>query len=250
MRSFSEEHLSGGFISIDNHPINLSRLLFSETFLNSNLGGDRGSIERVLQSKLWREWVEFGSPILVTAERKWRAVQVVSHLSGVEIPSMTEDEYKELETLRDSKRPLNDRKKEIAKTVEDPEDDIEWETIAVNLRAIEEQIAPLEAKAKKIEDAMMEAQRPLSKLEGDLMPLAIANCSVGTNLLPLGQEVTARLLYHSYLQAMCTLHVMAGYPLISPVPKLEDFQELAAGGLRAVHPSAKSISGIKHSVAM
>jgi predicted acylesterase/phospholipase RssA len=261
MLSFSDERLSGGFISIDLHPLTLSQLLFSETLLkDSNLGWDSGSIDgnepvleknvHVQQSMLWAAWVEFGSLIPASAERKWRALRVFSHLSGVEIPSMAEKEIKELKTLRNFKRLLNDSKKEIAETVEDPEADPKWEAISAKLEAIEEQIDPLEAKARKREAAMMEAQAGLLKFENELMLLAKANCSVETNLSPLGQEVTARLLYHSYLQAMCTLHVLAGYPLISPVPTIEDFQELAAGRLRPVHSSAKSVSGIKHSAAM
>lgn len=52
---------------------------------------------------------------------------------------------------------------------------------------------------------------------------------VRTTLLPLGTSVTAQLLYHGYLQTMASLHVSFGYPLIDPLPPLQDFERLARG---------------------
>jgi hypothetical protein len=55
---------------------------------------------------------------------------------------------------------------------------------------------------------------------------------VRTTLLPLGEQTTARLLYHGYLQAMTSLFVEFGCPFPESVPTLEPFQRLVAGAGR------------------
>jgi hypothetical protein len=66
--------------------------------------------------------------------------------------------------------------------------------------------------------------------------LADLDTKVATTLAPLGIDVTARLLYHGYLQTMVTLHIEFGYPLLYPRPTLQDFLELANGRLRQRRP--------------
>ena len=51
------------------------------------------------------------------------------------------------------------------------------------------------------------------------------NCAVPTTFRSLGNEVVARLLYQAYVTAMCNLHVILGYPLLS-IPQLADFEAL------------------------
>ncbi len=53
--------------------------------------------------------------------------------------------------------------------------------------------------------------------------------AVPTTLAPLGFEITAKLLYHGYMQAMATLHLSQGSPLLEPRPTLDDFVDLARG---------------------
>jgi predicted acylesterase/phospholipase RssA len=57
--------------------------------------------------------------------------------------------------------------------------------------------------------------------------IAKENALVATTLLALGPDVTARLLYHSYVLAMVNLHVILGYPLLD-VPTLERFRAMVA----------------------
>ncbi|MEO5825122.1 MAG: patatin-like phospholipase family protein [Gemmatimonadales bacterium] len=65
--------------------------------------------------------------------------------------------------------------------------------------------------------------------------IAAQNAAVGTTLFKLGQDVSARLLYHGYMTAMCNLHVIYGdtgtelgcWPL-HLVPDLRRFEELVA----------------------
>ena len=63
--------------------------------------------------------------------------------------------------------------------------------------------------------------------------IADQDAAVATTLAKLGPEVTARLLYHGYVTAMCNLHVvfggadpeLGGWPLLA-VPRLERFERL------------------------
>jgi predicted acylesterase/phospholipase RssA len=71
--------------------------------------------------------------------------------------------------------------------------------------------------------------------------LAVLNTAVATTLAPLGARLTARLIYHGYLQAMVTLHVQLGYPLLrskNPAvpglrPTRHEFLNLARGRPRS-----------------
>lgn len=56
---------------------------------------------------------------------------------------------------------------------------------------------------------------------------AAANSGVATTLGKLGPDVTARLLHHAYVLAMCNLHVVLGYPLL-PVPTESDLRSLTS----------------------
>jgi hypothetical protein len=67
--------------------------------------------------------------------------------------------------------------------------------------------------------------------------------AVPTTLRPLGIDVTAELLYHGYLQAMVSLHVALGYPLMHPRPAIEDFRHLASGGSRLELPTPVGTQG-------
>jgi hypothetical protein len=59
------------------------------------------------------------------------------------------------------------------------------------------------------------------------------NWKVPTTLSPLGIEKTAQLLYQGYFCAMMNLHIlMDEYPIIKPIPKICDFEALAAGKKR------------------
>jgi hypothetical protein len=68
--------------------------------------------------------------------------------------------------------------------------------------------------------------------------MADLNPAVATTLAPLGPEVTARLMYHGYLQAMIMLFVQLGYPLLYPRPTVHDFLNLANGIPRTSQPGA------------
>jgi predicted acylesterase/phospholipase RssA len=63
--------------------------------------------------------------------------------------------------------------------------------------------------------------------------------AVPTTLAPLGFEVTAELLYHGYMQAMATLHLSQGSPLLEPRPTLDDFVDLAHGRPRKRRPPVR-----------
>jgi len=54
-----------------------------------------------------------------------------------------------------------------------------------------------------------------------------SNATVPTTLRPLGHEKTAELLHHGYLQAMISLHVRMGAPLLA-APDRERFLKLAS----------------------
>ena len=64
--------------------------------------------------------------------------------------------------------------------------------------------------------------------------IARENSEVATTLSKLGTEVSARLMYHGYVTAMCNLHVVfgdpgsryGGWPLLA-VPGLDRFTALA-----------------------
>ena len=51
----------------------------------------------------------------------------------------------------------------------------------------------------------------------------------GTYLTPVGAERTAQILFHGYLQAMITLHVTLGYPLVPGARVRDDFRRMTAG---------------------
>jgi hypothetical protein len=55
--------------------------------------------------------------------------------------------------------------------------------------------------------------------------IAKQDAAVHTTLLGLGSEVTVRLLYHAYVQAMVNLHIILGYPLLE-LPNRERFAAL------------------------
>jgi predicted acylesterase/phospholipase RssA len=78
-----------------------------------------------------------------------------------------------------------------------------------------------------------------------LLNVAKLNTGVATTLAPLGADVTARLMYHGYLQTMVTLHVQFGTPLINPRPRLEDFVDIIGsrppGEGRAAAPGSQAI---------
>jgi len=61
----------------------------------------------------------------------------------------------------------------------------------------------------------------------------------GTYLTPVGAERAAHILFHGYLQAMITLHVTLGYPLLHRVPIRDEFTQLARGHARAVRSAAE-----------
>ena len=58
----------------------------------------------------------------------------------------------------------------------------------------------------------------------------------GTYLTPVGAERAAHIVLHGYLQAMITLHVTLGYPLLAHAPVRDDFRRLAAGGAISTPP--------------
>lgn len=69
------------------------------------------------------------------------------------------------------------------------------------------------------------------------------NATVATTLAPLGGQVIARLMYHGYLQAMTTMHVEFGSPLMDPMPTMRDFLELTNAQPRSRRPCLVPISG-------
>ncbi len=68
--------------------------------------------------------------------------------------------------------------------------------------------------------------------------LSRVNTAVPTTLAPLGFGTTASLLYHGYLQAMATMHMSCGSPLLYPRPPIDDFLDLAHGRRRKNRPAA------------
>ena len=62
----------------------------------------------------------------------------------------------------------------------------------------------------------------------------------GTYLTPVGAERAAHIVLHGYLQAMITLHITLGYPLLAQAPVREDFRRLAAGGVST--PQVRTLS--------
>jgi len=59
--------------------------------------------------------------------------------------------------------------------------------------------------------------------------IACQNAAVKTTLFGFPPEVCARLLHHSYVLAMITLHVVRGYPLLDELPDQDDFRALITG---------------------
>jgi hypothetical protein len=60
----------------------------------------------------------------------------------------------------------------------------------------------------------------------------------GTTLRPLGQDLTARLLWHGYYQTMMNGAVMLEFPILKPfAPEDRDFSSLAQGRIRGRRPS-------------
>jgi len=57
--------------------------------------------------------------------------------------------------------------------------------------------------------------------------VAAANSGVSTTLGKLGPDVTARLLHHAYVLAMCNLHVVLNYPLL-PFPDESELRALTS----------------------
>lgn len=88
---------------------------------------------------------------------------------------------------------------------------------------------PVAARARAVTAALGPARRE------EWRQIARENAEVGTTLSKLGAEVTARLLYHGYVTAMCNLHVVfgdpaseyGGWPLLQ-VPSLERFEKLVS----------------------
>jgi hypothetical protein len=62
--------------------------------------------------------------------------------------------------------------------------------------------------------------------------IACDNAAVGTQLWPLGPDVTARLRHHAYVQTAVNLHVLHGVPLPTPLPTVDRFRPDKAGGAR------------------
>lgn len=62
--------------------------------------------------------------------------------------------------------------------------------------------------------------------EQEWKQIASQNARFKTTLSRVGEDATARLLYHGYALAMANLHVVLGYPLLE-LPPLDHFQELA-----------------------
>lgn len=83
------------------------------------------------------------------------------------------------------------------------------------------------------------------KLANELKRLEMlpqVSTAVPTTLAPLGFETTASLLYHGYLQAMTTMHLSCGSPLLYPRPRIEDFLDLAHGRPRKNRPTALAVT--------
>jgi hypothetical protein len=74
-----------------------------------------------------------------------------------------------------------------------------------------------------------------------LADFAALSMESGTYLTPVGAERTAHLLLHGYLQAMITLHVSMGYPLLAHAPAREDFRRMTEG-IVPVEPPAQTLS--------
>lgn len=60
--------------------------------------------------------------------------------------------------------------------------------------------------------------------------IACDNAAVGTQLWPLGADITARLRHHAYVQTAVNLHVLHGLPLPSPLPTVDRFRPDVADG--------------------
>lgn len=72
---------------------------------------------------------------------------------------------------------------------------------------------------------------------------------MGTTLVPLGADLTARLAHHGYILAMTTLHIVFNYPLLdaSQMRSLDDIRTLFAGkpsAPRGVSPKAAQKLGV------
>jgi predicted acylesterase/phospholipase RssA len=73
--------------------------------------------------------------------------------------------------------------------------------------------------------ALLEGGGDPSAVRREWAEVAKANGLVATTLFALGPDVTARLLYHSYVLAMVNLHVILGYPLLA-MPSQERFRSM------------------------
>ena len=63
----------------------------------------------------------------------------------------------------------------------------------------------------------------------------------GTYLTPVGVERTAHILLHGYVQAMITLHISLGYPLLDHTRVRDDFRRMTAG-LAPATPAGRALS--------
>jgi predicted acylesterase/phospholipase RssA len=96
--------------------------------------------------------------------------------------------------------------------------------------------------ADVIERAMEAGNYLKTRFPGeDLSAFPALTIAGGTYLTPVGAERTAHILFHGYLQAMITLHVALGFPLLPNAPVRDDFRRLTSVG-SAAPTAARNLS--------
>lgn len=92
------------------------------------------------------------------------------------------------------------------------------------------------ARESRVSKLLLNAQDLDERLERKLQLKAVS-AAVPTTLQPLGVATTASLLYHGYVQAMLTLHLLLDCPLLDPRLDPEPFVCVARGERRRLLPN-------------
>ena len=114
------------------------------------------------------------------------------------------------------------------------------------LSVVEEALSPDDGQqpSDAIRARALEAREYLTAFGRDFSDFPRLSMESGTYLTTVGQQRASHLLFHGYLQAMITLHVHFGWPLMAPSGNvsefLNDFRLLADGHTRAARPVARS----------
>jgi predicted acylesterase/phospholipase RssA len=216
-----EGTLGGVVVSIEDSPLALVRFL-----ANPN-----DSVQK------WRQLIVQAAPGALGRHRE-NAENAIAQVKR-DLPQPGLDAYESEDHLRvlSARLRVEMEQKSAELTSLPPDSHEEQEKVKAELYGLAWKLALAKSELPSIERDERRREATFSQETWKMDQMAENNSKVPTTFRPLGSKVVANLLYHAYLLTMMDSHVLLeGFPLFREWPRFEDFERLAQGLPRELHP--------------